>query len=179
MNDNNYEFEVEQIADIRNEFLEGGNRYDFAKANFLLVEKLIEEDKIEEAFNQIENDDLKKICENNKIIHAEYNYYLSEIAVNNDTELELKTPFDYLTKAYDLISEQTITEITRKIVFALAQLYFERGNFAKAKEFSLYTKGIILFFEEKIKNDDLKKYYISKQERKNALEKTKLFENQE
>ena len=78
---------------------------------------------------------------------------------------------DHFEKAYDLLSDESIVELTWKVLFALAQSYGERGNLSKAKNFVIYTRDIINLIAENIEPTQFKTAYLKKEERRTAMDK--------
>ena len=55
----------------------------------------------------------------------------------NNPKFEIKTcNIEYYEKAFGLLKKEVITELTWKVLLKLSQVYFNRGDLKKAKEFS-------------------------------------------
>jgi hypothetical protein len=52
----------------------------------------------------------------------------------------------------------------------LGKNYYNRGNFKKANEYLLYSKEVINFIANNIDDNSLRTGYLSKPERKSAIE---------
>nr|HMN26103.1 hypothetical protein [Ignavibacteriaceae bacterium] len=90
----------------------------------------------------------------------------------------LKSPIEYFETAYNLIEDESISELTWKILFIIAETYWERGNFHKAKKPSYYAYELINMIGENISNSKIRTAYFNHPERKKALEKLILIGNQ-
>jgi hypothetical protein len=88
--------------------------------------------------------------------------------IDDDSTL---SQLDHLEKAYALLSDESIVELTWQVLFALAQSYGERGNIGKAKNFIIYTRDIINLIAENIQTTQFKTAYLQKDERRAAMEK--------
>jgi hypothetical protein len=68
--------------------------------------------------------------------------------------------------------------LTWKILFTIAETYWERGNFHKAKKPRLYAYELINLIGENITNTKIRSAYFNHPERKTALEKLVLMGSQ-
>jgi hypothetical protein len=87
----------------------------------------------------------------------------------------LLPPLEHFEKAYDLIKDESIFELTWKILYAISELYLERGNLNKAKRYIVYTRELIYFIAEKIESHRLRAAYLKHNERIIVLEKLENF----
>ena len=83
---------------------------------------------------------------------------------------KLLPPIDYFEKAYDLVKNESITELTWKILWALAEVYRQRGNIEKSKNYSKYAKELIQFIAEQLNTTGLQRVYLQQHERKAVLQ---------
>ena len=83
----------------------------------------------------------------------------------------LLSPIEYFISAFDAIKEFTITELTWKILYQLGCAYYQRGNYGKAKENLHYSKEIIIYFADLIKDKNLRDIYLKRSDRENALKR--------
>jgi hypothetical protein len=65
--------------------------------------------------------------------------------------------------------------LTWKILFAISELYIERGNLNKAKKFVIYTRELIYFIAEKMDSPRLRAAYLQQNERFRTLRKLESF----
>jgi len=156
--------------EIREFFFKEKNYYDYIFFTKLLVNNLISLKMLSQAYDILTSDDVKKTCKENLIFEAERNYLLG-IVITLDPSLDTKSPFDYFNLAYNEISNTYITELTWKILYALTNSYYSRGNLKKAFEFGKYALTLINFIAENIKDFRLRSIYLETEERREALEK--------
>jgi hypothetical protein len=107
-------------------------------------------------------------------LEAQREYFLGIISKNMKSD-KLLPPLVYFEKAYDLIKDECITELTWKVLFEISELYIERGNLTKAKFFVTYTRELIYFIGEKIKSPHLRAAYLRNPERMLTLKKLESF----
>ena len=88
---------------------------------------------------------------------------------------ELLPPLDHFEKAYTLVKDENVSEITWKILLAISELYIERGNLSKAKAFTIYGRELIYFISENIQSPRLRAAYLKEQERFKAIQKFESF----
>jgi hypothetical protein len=107
-------------------------------------------------------------------LEAQREYFLGIISKNIKSD-KLLPPLVYFEKAYDLIRDEYINELTWKVLFEISELYIERGNLTKAKYFVTYTRELIYFIAEKIESPHLRAAYLRNRERMNTLKKLESF----
>ncbi len=78
---------------------------------------------------------------------------------------------EYFEKAFEIIENESITELTWKILFEITNLYWERGNINKSKKPRIYAYELINLIGENISNSKIRSAYFNHPERKKALEK--------
>ena len=64
-----------------------------------------------------------------------------------------------------MISEESITELTWKILYEIGIYYYSRGNLLKAKNYIIYSKSLITFISENIQDNKIKSIYLTHPER--------------
>ena len=165
--DNRYLEKLKTIIDFY--LLNQENKQYFA-AKSALISKLIESGDFKSALVELENDQYINMCKGRFLYEAERLYFLGKIAESFKTD-KLRSPLEYFEQAYDLMEDNEITELTWKILFALTEFYFKRGNIVKAKQYHFYAKELIFMISSKIKNKQLRTLYLSEPERKAVLEK--------
>ena len=154
-------------------FLEQASRYDYFLCATLSVKSLIRSGDKEKAYEELQSEELLNFCLNNLMFEAERNYMIGAVLENDET-LDQKSFMDYYLSAYEMISESYVTELTWKVLYALAKTYGERGNAGKAAEFIKYSESLINFTAGNIKDPRLRNSYLNQPERKEALEKLSL-----
>ncbi len=168
-NEFNQEF-VKSLNLLRQFYLQEKNEYDYYFCTILLIKNLIKKSKLGEAYNILISDELIKICNDNLIFDAERNYMVG-IVINLDTSLDSKSHIDYFNFAYEKISDSFITELTWKVLYALTNVYYKRGNITKASGFGKYAASLLNFIAENIKDNRLRNIYLKEEERREAMEK--------
>ncbi|NWF50385.1 MAG: protein kinase [Ignavibacteriaceae bacterium] len=147
----------------------------FSKVNTFLVELLLKTNQKEKILSFLNKEEFVKSCESDILMEAERNFLLGKAAVNFPQD-NSKSFIDYFEIAYGAIEKLSITELTWKVLLALSDAYYLRGNFKKCVEFINYTKALLMFIAENIEDENLKKCYIKKPERFEAFEKLKYLE---
>ena len=137
---------------------------------------MLKEEKYTSAIETITEEQFEKLCNKNKLIFAEREFILGLIASKNN-DLEVLPSIEHYEKAFKTLENASITELTWKVTFKIAEYYFNRGNLHKAKEFIVYSKSLIEFISKKIDNTKIRIAYLSINERKNAIEQLEKFGN--
>jgi hypothetical protein len=80
-------------------------------------------------------------------------------------------PIDYLLEAFNFIRESSITELSWKVLFRLAEIYYERGNYSKSEEFNTFAISVMNFIFDNIKNEKIKSFVMESSERKESYQR--------
>lgn len=137
---------------------------------FILCEHLIEMEKYDEALEYLMDSNFKKLIGKNDIFAANYEYLLGRISYFTKSE-KLNSPLEYFENAYSLIEDKSIQEITWKILFSIAEIYWERGNYHKAKTPRIYAFELINMIADGISDVKIKNAYLNNPIRKRAIDK--------
>mgnify|MGYP003507256755 CR=1 FL=1 len=121
--------------------------------------------------------DFNKFIQQNVIFMAQREFLFGKIAYYTQNE-NLESAIEYFERAYNLLQDESINELTWKILFSIAETYWERGNFHKAKKPRLYAYELINMIGENITSSKIRLAYFNHPERKKALEKLILIGNQ-
>ena len=166
---NNGDVNIQQLKKIIVTYNVQDERLYYAESVLLLVEQLISAGDYETSLEEINSKELKEICKQNNIFEAEREYFLGKISLGHGSD-KLLPPIDYFEKAYDLVKNESITELTWKILWALAEVYRQRGNIEKSKNYSKYAKELIQFIAEQLNTTGLQRVYLQQRERKAVLQ---------
>lgn len=139
--------------------------YLIKKENYLKVKELISLVKID-----------IKIKDNNLL--SAYRYYLLGKIAKAKPEIENNPAIKNFEKAFEIIENESVTELTWKILFEITDLYWERGNINKSKKPRIYAYELINLIGENISNSKIRSAYFNHPIRKIALDKLKLIGNQ-
>ena len=144
---------------------------------FLLVEDLIGKKKFSEAKELLDDIDLINYIEENIIFTAQREFLLGKIAQSTQDD-RLKSPIEYFENAFTLLEGQSINELTWKVLYTIAETYWERGNFHKAKKTRLYADELINIIGDNISNPKIRNAYFERADRKQALDKLNFMASQ-
>lgn len=168
----NYDDSVKLIEDCR----KFGELNLLSEILLLYIEFLINERDFDKALNYLNDKDLIKQIEKNLLQKAQKEFLTGKIAqlTRNDN---LKSPIDYFESTYSIIEELSITELTWKVLFTMAEAFWERGNFHKAKKPRLYASELLNMIADHITNSKIRNAYIERNDRKKAFEKLRSMSN--
>ena len=166
--------EVSGLKSIRDAFVEMDERNKYTEVNFTIIKVLIDQKNYEQALNEINDKVFIEIINQNSILESQREYFLAKIASVYESE-RLSPPIEYLERAYELIKDESITELTWKVLLMQSDIYIERGNFNRAKGFFIYAKELINFIAENIQSPQLRNSYINQKDVKLALEKIEAY----
>ncbi len=162
--------ELSLLNKIKEEYKKFGEKTNYAEVMFLTVKFLILENNFEEAKNILQNSDFVEFCKQNVIFETERQYYLGKLSLEFGSD-DLLPALEYFNTAYDMVKEESISEITWKILFVLSELYLSRGNYQKAKSYFSYTRELIQYITDRIETPRLRKSFSEKEEVKTILRK--------
>ncbi len=144
----------------------------FSEVLLLYVEFLINIREYDKALNYLNDKDIVNQVEKNVLQRAQKEFLMGKIAQLTRDE-QLNSPIDYFESAYSLIEDLSITELTWKVLFTMAETYSERGNFHRAKKPRLYAIELLNLIADNIINSKIRNAYIERSDRKKALQKLK------
>jgi len=163
------EIQIEDLKIIRDEYLGKEDLKNYVTVNLILLNYLLKSKKFSEATNELNKLRFVEVCETNNIYNASREYLLGKVSSLNGHN-DSSSSIEHYEKAYELLSDESIVELTWKVLFALAESYTKRGNFNKAKNFIIYTRDLIYLIAENIETTHFKTAYLQKEERREAIE---------
>jgi hypothetical protein len=156
-----------EIKDIIHYYSAQGDKKNYFRASMTAVKFLYDHQLYKEALEQISSSDLAAASKQNNYFEAEWNLCYGLIICN--TGYDDVHPNEYYLKAYKIVEELSISEITWKIMITLADFYYKRGNVLKAEEFAYYTRNVLEYISDHIGDESLVRSYNNRQEAKDAL----------
>jgi len=165
----NSDVNTKQLKKIIGTYNVQDERLNYTESVLLLVEQLITAGDYESSLEEINSKELIEICKQNIIFETEREYLLGKISLGYGSD-KLLPPIDYFERAYNLIKNESISELTWKILWALAESYRQRGNIEKSKDYGNYAKELIQFIAEHLNTTGLRRTYLEKSERKAVLQ---------
>ena len=160
----------ESLLSLQSHFYEQKDIIHFFSTTILIVEYQISLNRIDDALATLTANNINNLIKENVMMFAEQKYMLGIISKIKHFE-NLLSPIEYFISAFDAIKEFTITELTWKILYQLGCAYYQRGNYGKAKENLHYSKEIIIYFADLIKDKNLRDIYLKRSDRENALKR--------
>ncbi len=160
----------EELVSLREKSKTYSDNLLFCEIHIKIIEFLIDSLEFGSALKELNLEEFAELCEKNIYYDAYRNYLMGKVI-----QLEKKDspkPFiEYYNKAYSLISEISITELTWKILFELYRVYEDRGNLSQAEEFENYSRRTFMYIIDQMKTKNLREKYMEKPERKFVLKK--------
>ncbi|MFI5236443.1 MAG: protein kinase [Ignavibacteriales bacterium] len=167
-------FYSDEIIQIVKEYKDLDERNLMIEAKFLLISSLIRKENYSDAFSHLLDNEFIVLCSQNSILEAEREYFLGILSGVYASD-HLLPSLEYFEKAYERIRDENIFELTWKTLFAISNIYIERGNLNKAKRYIVYTRELIYFIAEKIESPRLRAAYLQQNERLQVLKKLESF----
>ena len=167
---------TKNLVELRDAFDSLGEKGEYTFLTIQLAYQFCNSKLYSDAQKELMAESFEQVCKQNKLIFAEREFILGLIASeNNDTGL--LPSIEYYENAFRILENESITELTWKVTFKIAQYYFERGNLHKAKDYIIYSKSLLEYIGGGIKNLKIRNAYLSKNERSFVLETLEKFEN--
>jgi serine/threonine protein kinase/tetratricopeptide (TPR) repeat protein len=163
-----------ELIELVNEYVKLDERNLIVECRFLMLDYLVHEKEYNVAYYYLMQNELMELCSQNSILEAEREYFLGIIS-KNFTSDSLLPPLVHFEKAYELIKNENISELTWKVLFEISEVYMEKGNLNKAKHFVTYTRELIYLIAERIESPHLRAAYLRQDERLNTLKKLENF----
>jgi len=167
----------ELISEIKNKYQELNDRTNFVKTNILLCEACINNEKYIEAFDVINDKEFLEVCSKNSITRAYREFLIGEISAKSE-KLNIPNPINCFTKAYEILKDNYVTDLTWKLLLKMGEIYHERGKFSKAEEYIVYAKKLLYFIAGQITETVLKEKYLMNPERGRAIKRLDLLEKE-
>lgn len=136
---------------------------------FYLLEKMCYSNRINDSLYIIKHPNFSKLSNRNNYFSA-YTDYIKGIIVRSEKIEGMKSPLEYFESAYSELENESISELTWKLLVAITQMYIERGNYHRAKKPRLYALELINLIADSITNPRIKVKFLENKERKNALD---------
>jgi hypothetical protein len=165
---------LEDLKAVRDEYINYDDKSCYIDCVSLILKKLILDEKFNDALAEINQKYFLDLCSQNSILEAEREYFLGIISQSYASD-NLLPPLEHFEKAFTLVKDESVSEITWKILLAISELYIERGNLSKAKAFTIYGKELIYFIAENIESPRLRAAYLKQQDRLEAIQKFESF----
>lgn len=168
-------FDLSKFNDIKNEFILNNDKREFYELFILTVNHLLDNEIYEEKILEvifIEN--ILKSKEENYLLNAYLEYFSGKIAIKIKNE-RLSPPIEHFEKAFSIIENEVITELTWRVLLAISESYLERGFFNKAKKPLIYAAELLNFIADNIKKSDFRTKYLNNKERQRVFELLKSF----
>lgn len=134
----------------------------------MYAETSIEINNLNNAYEALNYGLFNDLVQDNPYDEAYKKYLLGKISKLSNGQT-FKSHIDYLEAAYSFISECSITELTWKITFALAESFAERGNLTKAQNYINLTKSLLDHLSMNIKNIENRSNYLENRERRRVI----------
>jgi tetratricopeptide (TPR) repeat protein len=165
----NEEIVLSKLEKILNEYLKQEEDSNYFSALILRVKILIHMGKYQNGLEELNSEGFINRCKKNPYFEGERLYFIGIISSSASGIEGLKPAIEYFLKAYDIIKDLFVTELTWRVLFALTINYAERGNSNRAKTFLIYTKSVLDYISDKISDPRLKLLYSDQPERHTAL----------
>lgn len=165
---------VDELIQIRKEMFLRRDKHNFMEVINLLFQFYVHQKLYQEALLELYSPELIDFCSQNSILEAEREYFLGIISKNFKSD-KLLSPLVHFEKAFDLIKDKSITELTWKVVFEISELYIGRGNYTEAKRYVIYARELIYFIAEKLESPQLRAAYLKNSDRLETLKKLENF----
>lgn len=165
-----HDIDEDQVEKVAAEYISQEDKINYFEVIKLLVNYYLLKAKPTAAIDILTKEKVKETCNQNAYLESERLCLIGK-AITQNSDQNLSDPFFYFQKAYELIKELTVTELTWQVILENANYYFRRGNYSKAKEFANYGRPLINYFKSKIKEERLVEIFLENDQRKKAWEK--------
>lgn len=162
----------QDLIELKEDYLKVNDNINYIECCLLLAESYTIENKLEDAVKILNYEEFIAKCEQSVIFLAEREYLLGEIAKKGKL-IELVNPLEYYERAFEILKDASITELTWKVLLRISEIYFERGNIQKAKKPFTYSFELFEFISDNFTDPELKLIYTKDERRINAIERFK------
>ncbi len=141
----------------------------FGDILFSAFEMMINHSQINDVLLLLESGLIKETSERITYFNAYRDYILGRI-VYEGRRNGYKSFSEYFESSFKQLENDSITELTWKVLVALTLLYYERGNYHNAKKPRIYAIELINMIAESISDPAVRSKYLERKDRKEALE---------
>lgn len=168
--------EVESALELLNDYNETNEKRNYLELFTLFFDYLIQQQQYDDysVLNRLFSESCLKDSELNKFFNAHREYFLGKIA-SRVSDSRLLPPIEHFEKAFSLIENEAISELTWKVLAAISDSYLERGFLNKAKKPLIYAAELLNYIAENIKNPAMRTKYLSNPERQKVFQSIKAF----
>lgn len=159
---------VDQVINLLDK-VDENNQSLFGDLFFVILEKFCYNNRINDSLYIIKHSGFSKLDNGSKYFAA-YIDFINGLIVRYDKIEGMKSPLEYFESAYSKLENESISELTWKVLVAITEMYLERGNYHRAKKPRLYALELINLLADSISNPRIRVKFLEKKERKNALE---------
>jgi tetratricopeptide (TPR) repeat protein len=163
------EIEISDLECIRDNYLEKEDLKNYVTVNTILLNYLIKLELLAKAAEELNSKAFIEVSEQNNIFKANREYLLGIVSSRHITDNTLSS-IEHFEKAYELLADESIVELTWKVLYSLAVEYSKRGNINKAKDFIMYSRDLLYLIAENIESTNFKTAYLQKDERRKSIE---------
>ena len=167
--------EIELLRRIRDNFWEQDDVNHFLRTQLFLIATLISNARYKEAMEELNKTEFINLSKKNLLVEAERIYLLGKISYNTNI-IQEESSIIFFEKAFSIIKDEIITELTWKILLELAESYANRGNYTKVKDYINYSRAVINYLADKIEDIELQKIYLNSELRKKTLKRLEYLE---
>ncbi len=166
-NDN---IKIDEINEIREYYREKDDIKNYTIITIIYLNYLLSSGLQNIVIEEIQKQENIEAFGKNNIIKAHREYLLGLTAKETGDD-SLLPAIEYFENAYNLLKDESIVELTWKVLYELAVIYTERGKYREAKNMSIYARELINLIAEKIESPRFKRSYLQARERSTILEK--------
>lgn len=159
---------VDQVINLLDK-VDENNQSLFGDLFFVILERFCYNNRINDSLYIIKHSGFSKL-DNRSNYFAAYIDFINGLIVRYDKIEGMKSPLEYFESAYSKLENESISELTWKVLVAITEMYLERGNYHRAKKPRLYALELINLLADSISNPRIRVKFLEKKERKNALE---------
>ncbi len=167
-----------EISGYLNEYLNTSEKRSFTEVMILFVNQTpkITDDEHSRVLDLLFSNNIQEDLENNFLLNAIREYFFGIIALKHKDK-RLSPPLVHFERAYAIIENESITELTWRVLVAISESYIERGFINKAKKPLMYAAELLNYIADNIKKSDLRSKYLNDKERKKVFDGLKSFNN--
>ncbi len=169
------DIDMEEFIKVRAYYLEKEEFKIYVTVSTILLNYLLDSGFFSQVKEELENPVFVEVCDKNNFYKGIREYFWGRLSLLSNSG-NSSTSIEYFERAYNYLVDQSIVELTWKVLLSLAEVYTIRGLHNKAKKFIFYARDLINLIAENIESTQLKSAYLQQEERKTALEKLEIFQ---
>jgi serine/threonine protein kinase/tetratricopeptide (TPR) repeat protein len=148
---------ITALSEIKDQYLEIDDKLNYFFTADQLINIRINLGFLNDAASDLNDKSFIDLCTQDKLLYAKRNYLF---ALLSSKDKIFGNQIDYLLEAFKFINESSITELSWKVLYHLADIYHKRGNYSKSEEYNSFAMSVLNYIFNNINSEKIKSFVM-------------------